>query len=76
MKIIVGGRASGKTTKLIKESAETGYRIVTSNTGAARAIYMQAKEKHVIICFIDIIKLNALNIKVLVIFYLCWNQEL
>lgn len=44
MKIIVGGRASGKTTKLIKESAETGYRIVTSNEGAARAIYMQAKD--------------------------------
>lgn len=44
MKIIVGGRASGKTTKLIKESAETGYRIVTSNEGAAKAIYMRAKD--------------------------------
>lgn len=44
MKIIVGGRASGKTTKLIQESAETGYRIVTFNHDAAKEIYMQAKD--------------------------------
>lgn len=31
MKIILGGRASGKTTKLIQESAETGRRILTHN---------------------------------------------
>lgn len=43
MKIIVGGRASGKTTELIQESAETGYRIITFNCDAARQIYMQAK---------------------------------
>lgn len=43
MKIIVGGRASGKTTKLIKESAETGYRIIAFSKDAAKEIYMQAK---------------------------------
>lgn len=44
MKIIVGGRASGKTTKLIKESAETGYRIIAFSKDAAKEIYMQAKD--------------------------------
>lgn len=44
MKIILGGRASRKTTKLIQESAETGYRIVTFSHDAAREIYMQAKD--------------------------------
>lgn len=44
MKIIVGGRASGKTTKLIQESAETGYRIIAFSHDAAREIYMQAKD--------------------------------
>ena len=44
MKIIVGGRASGKTTKLIQESAETGYRIIAFNHDAARQIYMKAKD--------------------------------
>lgn len=43
MKIIVGGRASGKTTKLIQESAETGYRIIAFSKDAAKEIYMQAK---------------------------------
>jgi len=43
MKIIVGGRASGKTTRLIQESAETGRRILTFNEGAARCICWQAQ---------------------------------
>ena len=44
MKIIVGGRASGKTTKLIQESAKTGYRIIAFSKDAAKEIYMQAKD--------------------------------
>lgn len=44
MKIIVGGRASGKTTKLIQESAETGCRILTHNKKSASEIYWQAKD--------------------------------
>lgn len=43
MKIILGGRASGKTTKLIQESAETGRRILTHNKEAARGIWWQAQ---------------------------------
>ena len=43
MKIILGGRASGKTTKLIQESAETGRRILTHNKEAAREIWWQAQ---------------------------------
>lgn len=43
MKIIVGGRASGKTTKLIQESAETGCRILTFNKEAAKEIFWQAQ---------------------------------
>lgn len=43
MKIIVGGRASGKTTKLIQESAETGYRILTSDEETVREIFWQAE---------------------------------
>lgn len=42
MKIILGGRASQKTAKLIQESAETGRRIFTFNEYAARGIYEQA----------------------------------
>lgn len=43
MKIILGGRASGKTTKLIQESAETGRRILTHNKELAREIWWQAQ---------------------------------
>lgn len=43
MKIILGGRASGKTTKLIQESAETGRRILTYNKETAREIWWQAQ---------------------------------
>lgn len=43
MKIIVGGRASGKTTKLIQESAETGCRILTLNKESARGICWHAQ---------------------------------
>lgn len=43
MKIIVGGRASGKTTKLIQESAETGCRILTFNKETAKEIFWQAQ---------------------------------
>ena len=43
MKIILGGRASGKTTKLIQESAETGRRILTHNKKTAREIWWQAQ---------------------------------
>lgn len=42
MKIIVGGRASGKTTKLIQESAETGRRILTYNKESVERICCQA----------------------------------
>lgn len=42
MKIILGGRASRKTTKLIQESAKTGCRILTFNKESARGIYDQA----------------------------------
>lgn len=44
MKIILGGRASRKTTKLIQESAETGRRILTYNKESAREIWWQAKD--------------------------------
>lgn len=44
MKIILGGRASRKTTKLIQESAETGCRILTHNKQSASEIYWQAKD--------------------------------
>lgn len=43
MKIILGGRASRKTTKLIQESAETGRRILTYNKESASEIYWQAQ---------------------------------
>lgn len=43
MKIILGGRASRKTTKLIQESAETGRRILTHNKESARGICWQAQ---------------------------------
>lgn len=43
MKIIIGGRASGKTTKLIQESAETGRRILTHNKDTAKEIWWQAQ---------------------------------
>lgn len=43
MKIILGGRASRKTTKLIHESAETGRRILTHNKETAREIWWQAQ---------------------------------
>lgn len=43
MKIILGGRASRKTTKLIQESAESGRRILTHNKEAAREIWWQAQ---------------------------------
>lgn len=43
MKIILGGRASRKTTKLIQESAETGRRILTHNKETAREIWWQAQ---------------------------------
>lgn len=43
MKIILGGRASRKTTKLIQESAETGCRILTHKKETAREIWWQAQ---------------------------------
>lgn len=43
MTIILGGRASRKTTKLIQESAETGRRILTRNKETAREIWWQAQ---------------------------------
>lgn len=43
MKIIFGGRASRKTTKLIQESAETGCRILTHKKKTAREIWWQAQ---------------------------------
>lgn len=43
MKIILGGRASRKTTKLIQESAETGRRILTHNKDTAKEIWWQAQ---------------------------------
>lgn len=43
MKIILGGRASRKTTKLIQESAETGRRILTHNKVTAKEIWWQAQ---------------------------------
>lgn len=43
MKIILGGRASRKTTELIQESAETGRRILTHNKDTAKEIWWQAQ---------------------------------
>ena len=43
MKIYIGERCSGKTTKLIKESAKTGYTIVVANRGMADCVVDQAK---------------------------------
>lgn len=42
MKLVVGGRQSGKTTWLIKESARTGSTIVCAHSALARDIQEQA----------------------------------
>jgi hypothetical protein len=44
MKIIMGGRASGKTTEVIKESAEKGFYIVCPTIRHAQSIFCKAKE--------------------------------
>lgn len=44
MDIHVGGRGSGKSTTLIKKSAETGDYILVATKCQARAVYRQAKE--------------------------------
>ena len=44
MNILYGGRASGKTTELIKRSAEDGGHIVCISTRACRCVFEQAKE--------------------------------
>ena len=44
MDIYVGGRGSGKSTTLIKKSAETGAYILVATKCQARAVYRQAKE--------------------------------
>ncbi len=42
MKLIIGGRQSGKTTKLIQESARTGAVIVCAHTSYAKQIMSRA----------------------------------
>ncbi len=44
MKTIIGGRQSGKTTKLIEMAAETGATIVTANSRMADYIKVMACE--------------------------------
>lgn len=44
MDIYVGGRGSGKSTTLIKKSAETGDYILVATKCQACAVYRQAKE--------------------------------
>nr|DAO17723.1 MAG TPA: Replicase large subunit [Caudoviricetes sp.] len=44
MDIYVGDRGSGKSTTLIKKSAETGDYILVATKCQARAVYRQAKE--------------------------------
>lgn len=44
MDIYVGGRGSGKSTTLIKKSAETGDYILVATQCQAREVYRQAKE--------------------------------
>ena len=51
MKIIVGGRRSGRTTELIKKSAETGIYILVSDHFRARAIVDQARNMGYLIPF-------------------------
>jgi len=43
MKVIVGGRQTGKTTALIRQSAETGFYIVTDSQRSVVRIERQAK---------------------------------
>lgn len=49
--IIVGGRGVGKTTELIKRSAETRQYIMVSNSQRARHIFEQAKSMDLYIPF-------------------------
>lgn len=44
MKMILKGRGEGKTTELVKLSAETGYPIVTHSVGHNEVIKTRAKE--------------------------------
>lgn len=44
MKTFIGKRGSGKTTMVIKKSAETGARIITHNSMTAYIINKQAKD--------------------------------
>lgn len=43
-KIILGGRQSGRTTQLIKESEKTGYPIICSHEAAAQSVKKRAAE--------------------------------
>lgn len=43
MKLIIGGRQTGKTTELIKHSAETGNYILVPNMNHAKNIAYQAR---------------------------------
>lgn len=44
MKLIIGGRQTGKTTELIKHSAETGNYILVHDNNSARIVAKQAKD--------------------------------
>lgn len=44
MKVIIGERATGKTTELIKEAADTGYYIVCNSPRDCYRIQDQAKQ--------------------------------
>ena len=47
MKLIIGGRQSGKTTHLIKESAKTGKVIITFNAEHAKHVLRMANDMEV-----------------------------
>lgn len=44
MKLIISGRGAGKTTELVRRSAETGYYIVTVNRQAALSVTYIARD--------------------------------
>lgn len=44
MKIVIGGRQSGKTAALIKESADTGRYILVTNKQRQRQVFDQARD--------------------------------
>ncbi|CAM3292922.1 replicase [Vagococcus fessus] len=47
MKLIIRGRASGKTTELIKISSDTGRYILARSNSHARSIYEIAKRNNI-----------------------------